>query len=66
VIGDVRVISLAARRAARRGIEDTLREFLPETEPIPGADIGRKVGLAMTAGVFLVGVGLAIYVALND
>lgn len=66
MIDDVRVISLAAKRAARRGIEDTLREFLPETEPIAGAELGRKAGLALTAGAFLVGVGLAIYVVLND
>ena len=66
MIDEVRVISLAARRAARRGIEDTLQEFLPEPEPIPGAEFGRKVGLAMTAGVLLVGVGLAVFVALTD
>ena len=63
---DVRVISLAARRAARRGIEDTVREFLPEPDPNPGAELGRMMGLGLTAGVLLLGVGLAVYLTLAE
>ena len=66
MIDDVRVISMVARRAARRGLEDVVREILPETDYSPEAELGRKFGLGLTIGALVFGVGLALYVALSD
>ena len=70
VIDDVRVISLSARRAvhraARRGIDDVAREFFPSVDSSPEAEFGRKFGLALTAGVLVFGVGLALFLALTE
>ena len=60
------VISLAARRAARRGIDDVVQEFFPSVDRSPEAEFGRKFGLALTAGVLVFGVGLALYLALTE
>ena len=53
-------------RAARRGIDDVVRDFLPETDLSPEAELGRRFGLALTAGVLVFGIGLALYVALTE
>jgi len=70
VIDDVRVISLVARRAARRatrrGIDDVVQEFFPSVDSSPEAEFGRKFGLALTAGVLVFGVGLALFLALTE
>ena len=64
------VISLAARRAvrqaARRGIDDVVQEFFPSVDPSPEAEFGRRFGLALTVGVLVFGVGLALYLALTE
>jgi hypothetical protein len=70
VIDDVRVISLAARRAVRRaahrGIDDVVQELFPSIDQSPEAEFGRRFGLALTAGVLVFGVGLALFLALTE
>ncbi len=67
---NARVIPLAARRAVRRavrsGIDDVVREVFPSIDQSPEAEFGRKFGLALTAGVLVFGVGLALFFALTE
>ncbi len=63
------VISLAARRAARRIRDGGLaalgaRDAAPD--PRPGADAGRALGRWIAAGAIALGAGLALWIALTE
>lgn len=54
------------RRAAREYVKSMRRELARpwyEGSREPGADVGRSLGLALTASSLVLGVGLALYAA---
>ncbi|MEJ2481718.1 MAG: hypothetical protein P8049_00950 [Gemmatimonadota bacterium] len=53
-------------RTARREIGATVREFYPEPAPDTGAEFGRKLGLWLTVGTVVIGVGAAVIMAFRD
>jgi hypothetical protein len=53
-------------RVARREIGATIREFYPEPAPETGAELGRKLGLWLTVGVVVLGVGAAVITAFTE
>ncbi len=62
IIDEVRDVT----RTARQEIGATVRELYPEPEPDTGAEFGRKLGLWLTVGVVVLGVGAAVFVAFTE
>jgi hypothetical protein len=63
------IISLAARRAARRIREGGLaalgaRDAIPD--PRPGAEAGRTLGRWLAFGAIALGAGLALWIAFTE
>jgi hypothetical protein len=50
-------------RMARRELRATVHEFFPEPAPAPGAEFGHKLGMWLSIGVVVVGVGAAVIMA---
>ncbi len=53
-------------RTARREIDATVREFYPEPAPGTGAEFGRRLGLWLTVGAVVLGVGAAVIMAFTE
>ncbi len=53
-------------RLARRELDATVQEFFPEPAAEAGAEFGRKLGLWLTVGVVLIGVGAAVITAFTE
>ena len=62
LIDDARAVS----RIARGDLYATVREFFPRPSAAAGAQFGRKLGLWLTVGAVLVGVGAAVITAFTE
>lgn len=51
---------------ARREFEETVEEFYPEPEYGTGEVFGRKLGLWLTVGTVLLGVGAAMFIVFTE